>query len=261
MTPARHHDLSYIAFCSGGNDSVALIQYLYHHAKLKRVDVVYNNTGWAATWWAERIKRVAQWVESLGYQFTELSSEGMESLVKRKKGWPAPQHGMQFCTEELKIAPSLAYLDNIDPERSVVCCVGVRREESVQRRQFPEWTEESKKHGYRSLWGPLVRHTEEERNLLLAMTPFYPLPHRSCECSPCIYANRSDIRELPEEKLVTIERIEKELGFTKNGKPRTLFRPHRQMGAVGIREAVKWAHSEKGKYEPPRQCDSGYCGN
>lgn len=254
------HAFSHIAFCSGGNDSLALIQYL-RNADIDNVCVLYNNTHWAADFWQARLDAVRAWVDSLGYRWITLDSEGMETLVKRKKGWPAPQHGMQFCTEQLKIKPSCAWLERHDPDKELVCCVGVRREESSQRAHFPEYTESSANHAGRALWAPLVRHTQTERDILLSMTPFSPLPHGSRECSPCIYANRADIRELPETKLLTIERIERELGYTKRGKLRSFFRPHRQMGATGIREAVRWAWSERGKYEPPPStCSSGFCG-
>ncbi len=43
-----------------------------------------------------------------------------------------------------------------------------------------------------------------------------------------------------------------------------MFRPHRFKGAKGIRQVLKWAWSERGKYEPETEasgCDSGMCGN
>ena len=36
--------------CSGGNDSVALIEWAYLDA-LKNVTVLFNDTGWAIPWW------------------------------------------------------------------------------------------------------------------------------------------------------------------------------------------------------------------
>ena len=51
-----------------------------------------------------------------------------------------------------------------------------------------------------------------------------------------------------------------DMGFTSKGNPRVMFRPYRHMGATGIREVVKWAHSSRGEYEPPSGCDSGMCG-
>ena len=230
--------MEHVAFCSGGNDSVALVQWLHNQGKTE-VIVVYNNTGWAADWWELRMQDVQSWVKQIGYTFVELPSEGMELLAIRKKGWPAPMPGMQFCTQELKLKPSLQWLNKVDPEQEAVCCVGVRREESQKRSTFPEYTESSEVHGGRALWAPLVRHTKIERNILLSITPFEPLPHGSRECFPCIYANRADVAALPEIRIQQIKQIERTLGYTKKGHPRTFFRPHRKQGAIGIEEAVK----------------------
>ncbi len=38
-----------IICCSGGNDSIALIQWV-HENELSNVTVVYNNTGWPIFW-------------------------------------------------------------------------------------------------------------------------------------------------------------------------------------------------------------------
>ena len=85
-----------------------------------------------------------------------------------------------------------------------------------------------------------------------------------------------------------IEAVEIEMGYTRNEKPRTMFRPYRVGGGVGIRQAVDWGHGKRGykSTEVPeayifqgkandgandvaysddireqRQCDGGFCGN
>lgn len=252
---------THAAFSSGGNDSVALIRALKDEG-IDVVTVVYNNTGWASPEWALRLTNLREWVRELNYAWHETDSVGMEELVKQRKGWPMPRKGFQFCTEELKIKPSLAWLNEVDPDGDIICCVGVRREESNNRRDHPKWIEESEKHGGRSLYSPLVAHLIEQRDALIRRTPMSILPHGSDECFPCIYANKKDLQRVTEDRLETIERIEGELGFTKKGHPRVMFRPYRQMGAMGIRESIKWAHSPRGGYEPPKGgCSSGYCGN
>ena len=43
---------------------------------------------------------------------------------------------------------------------------------------------------------------------------------------------------------------------------RNMFRPHRHMGAKGIEEVMRWAHSDRGKFVPepePETCNSGWC--
>lgn len=258
LTPRVPQSPRHVIFASYGNDSVALIQWAIER-QLKDVAVLYNDTGWAAADWAARVDTMEAWVRAVGYSPARTQSIGMEALVYRERGWP--RNGMQFCTEHLKIKPTSAWLQKHDPECSAICLVGVRREESARRRTFPEWTEESAAHGGRSLWAPLVNIDQAGRDALLRRARVDPLPHRSDECSPCVNATKADIRRLPEERLAEVERIEAAVGHTKAGKPRVAFRPAAHMGAVGIREIYRWAHSGRGEYEPPcRSCDSGMCG-
>lgn len=253
--------MRHIIFASYGNDSVALVQWCFERG-VGDATVVYSDTGWASDDWDQRVRKMEGWVKGLGFDYDRTSSIGLEQLVKNKKGWP--RQGMQFCTIELKIKPALAWLDKNDPEKKAVCLVGVRREESLSRRAFPEKLDVSPNHGGRALWAPLVDMTNNERNALLSRAGVEPLPHRSMECFPCVNSNRADLRQLSldSSRVAEIERIETELGFTSNGKARTMFRPASKMGATGIREVIRWAESDHGKYKSEdeiNECESGYC--
>lgn len=251
-----------IASVSWGNDSIALVRWLHEKEALPRfgrVLCVYLDTGWSARDWIERVGRAEEVARGYGFEPHRAPSIGFMPLVRLKKAFP--RNGMQFCTEELKIKPFTLFVDTIDPDREAVIAVGVRREESDERSHWPEHVENSERHGGRDAWFPLVRVVEAERDDLIRRAGFEPLPHRSKECFPCVNSNRADLRLLTEDKISEIEAFEAEMGITSNGKPRTLFRPYRHGGAVGIREVVRWAHSERGKYAPERkQCDSGFCG-
>ena len=287
--------MKYIVGCSGGNDSIANIQLMID----KELDfcVVYNDTGWARDDWPARIKIISEWLFGLGVTFHITKSEGLESLVRRKKGWPMPASAMQFCTQELKEKPNNELLAKIDPDLELVCVTGRRREESQNRADLAEHQEESSKHGGRDVWNPLVRHDEAMRDELINKTPFKPLPHSSMECYPCVCANKTDLSKMPlnDARIDLIESIEIDMGHTRNDKPRTMFRPYRVGGGVGIRQAVAWGRGERGfksHYTPneyklkgeqclmfegvsdvayeietkegrefARQCDGGYCGS
>lgn len=247
--------IDYVLFASGGNDSVALVDYAYVK-KLKNVAIVYSNTGWASPDWPKRIERFKIWIEEFGFSFYEITSEGFENLVRRKKAFPANKP--KFCTYELKIKPALEFLNKIDPDKNATCMVGVRREESPARREWPEYIESSDNHGGRPLWSPLVNLTKEVRDNILASVGWgeqYLLPHRSKECSPCVNANRTDFRSLDEKDIAKVEWMEFEMGLT-------MFRVKRFRGASGIREIMRWAWSDKGQYQPSNTgCDSGMCGD
>ena len=251
----------HILFASYGNDSLALIQYA-HERFLDDVTIAYSDTDWAVDWWAERVGQAEQWARSLGFAAVRLPSIGMAQLVRDKKAWPRGGGGkFQFCTHELKQKPALAWLDEVDPTKEAICLVGIRREESANRTNFPEWTEESANHGDRRLWAPLVRHTEADRNSLLAKTPFAPLPHRSRECYPCVNARKGEIARLPEDRIAFIEAMEQEAGINSKGNARVMFSPKRSGGAVGIRAVVAWAKNVDEKQMNLGDCDGGWCGS
>lgn len=255
----------YFIKASFGNDSVALIQ-LVREMDLPDVTVIYSDTGRAAKWWKPRVEAGFELCRNYGFKTAHIMSEGFEALARRKKGFP--RQGIQFCTEELKINPSKIWMTANDPNKEAVVCVGKRREESSNRARTEEFVvdhDESSPDGGRLLWHPLVAVLEPERNDLVRRAGFDPLPHRSKECYPCINSNRADLLALDADRVNEIEVLEKDMGFTKKGAPRTLFRPYRYMGATGIREIVQWAHSPRGKFESlddgtGGDCYSGQCG-
>jgi len=252
--------LPLIVNASYGNDSIALIQ-LCHEVRAQNVTIVFHDTGWARHSWKDRVAAGEAWAKSLGFGVSRTSSVGMESLVRARKAWP--RQGMQFCTTELKIKPAIKWLDEHDPERKGICLIGVRRAESANRASFPRMLHDSANHGGRLVLAPMVDFTDDQRDAFIHRAGFEVLPHRSMECAPCINSNKADLRELTEAEIAAIERLETDLGTTSKGKPRTMFRPYRHMGATGIREVVRWAHTDRGQYDPTEgagNCDTGFCG-
>ena len=250
-----------VASLSYGNDSIALMQWLHENkalSRLGRVLCAYSDTGWAAKEWPARVERGEAVAKSYGFEPHRSESTGFGPLARLKKGFP--RNGMQFCTTELKIKPVTAFLEVVDPSKEATIAIGIRREESEARSQWPEHIEDSEKHGGRDAWFPMVRVLKAERDALIGRAGFEVLPHRSKECFPCVNSNRADLRLLTDERVNELEALETSMGFTGKGKPRTLFRPYRHGGAVGIREVVRWANSERGGYVPSNECDSGFCG-
>jgi 3'-phosphoadenosine 5'-phosphosulfate sulfotransferase (PAPS reductase)/FAD synthetase len=253
-------DMQYVIFASYGNDSIALIQFA-HERGLRGVHVAYSDTGWAASWWPQRVERAEAWVQSLGFATHRIASEGMEALVQRKKAWPRGGGGkFQFCTEALKEQPAQEWLAAHDPDAEATCLTGVRREESENRRDAPEWVTASPKHGGRELWQPLVRHTEAMRDALALKSPLPLLPFRSKECYPCVNARKADLRHLDDEARARIARIEQAAGVNGKGNARVMFSPKRHGGAVGIDAVVEDAKHNSDDLFLTAGCESGWCG-
>lgn len=226
---------------SYGNDSIALIQWAYEN-NLFDVIVVFIDTGWANKNWHKRVKRGELFARSCGFETVIIEPEiQFTELMKLKKGFPNQR--FQWCSGLLKGIPFLNWIDEIDPERNAVVLVGKRREESKERKSTPGYVNESEYHGSRTLWHPLFKHTNDDRNDLLKRAGFEVLPHRSMECSPCVNANASDFIELSQSDIDKTSQLELAIG-------KTMFRPKRHNGATGIIEVVKWAKYGQGKYTP-----------
>jgi 3'-phosphoadenosine 5'-phosphosulfate sulfotransferase (PAPS reductase)/FAD synthetase len=287
--------MDYVIKASYGNDSIALIQWMVEQGHTNAF-VLHNDTGWARADWAARVEAGEAFARSVGMEpvrtqaksgdglralaakldaatrvpipWRDVAAErsrraqspsiGFVDVVRLKRAFP--RSGMQFCTTMLKIEPSLAWLDEVDPAGDMIAVVGIRREESAKRSQWPEWTEDSPLDGGRSLWAPLVHMTAAERDALVVRAGFPVLPHRSKECWPCVHAPRTDLRELAKdpERVTVIRELEAELSEGK-AKPRRMFR---RQG--GIDETIAWAQSAPGKYvegqESMIDCDAGWCG-
>lgn len=252
--------MNYVIFASYGNDSIALIQWA-HEAGIKGVHVAYGDTGWAADWWLGRVEIGEQWAQSLGFQTHRITSEGMESLVMRKKAWPRGGGGkFQFCTDALKKEPARAWLALHDPALEATCMTGVRREESENRRDAPEWVTASDDHGGRELWQPLVRHTTAMRNELALKSPLPLLPYRSKECYPCVNATKQELRHLDEPTRRKVFRIEQASGINSKGNARVMFSPARHGGAVGIDAVIEDAKHDMYELFETTNCAAGWCG-
>lgn len=232
--------LEHVISASYGNDSMAMIQWA-KEAGLENVTVVYCDTGWASPAWPARVAKCERLAEGMGFRVVQLQSMGMEALVEMKQGFP--YHGAQFCTLWLKGLPFLEWIDNADPEQKAIVMVGKRRAESQDRADTPEWIESSDYHGGRRVWHPLYLHSDEERDALLGRAGVERLPHRSDECSPCVNANRPDLRRLGRFQRDRLARLEVKSG-------QTMFRAEKHGGAKGIEQVVKWAKYSPGQFKP-----------
>jgi 3'-phosphoadenosine 5'-phosphosulfate sulfotransferase (PAPS reductase)/FAD synthetase len=252
--------MQYVMFTSYGNDSIALMQWA-HERGLRDVHTAYGDTGWAAPWWPARVAQAEAWARSLGFTPHRIESEGMEGLVMRKKAWPRGGGGKyQFCTEALKQEPARAWLLLHDPAGDATCMTGVRREESANRRDAPEWVTASEEHGWRELWQPLVRHTVAMRDELALKSPLPLLPFRSKECNPCVNARKPELRHLDDETRGKVRRIEIASGTNSKGNKRVMFSPARHGGAVGIDAVIEDAKHDMDDLFQTQTCSGGWCG-
>ena len=249
--------MKYVISSSYGNDSLAMIQWA-SEAGLQDVTVLFVDTGWSAPGWLDRVAECERWVSGIGFAPVHIKSPmPFPELMRHKSGFPSQRY--QWCSGMLKGLPFLDWIDEADPGCKSIVMVGKRREESQERADTPEYVHGSEYHGGRTLWHPLYLRDTAARNELLSRAGFDPLPHRSKECSPCINANREDLRQLSEAEIVRVEALEADVG-------NVMFRAKRHGGAHGIRRVIAWAYSKRGQYDDRQEtlfsgCSSGYCGS
>jgi hypothetical protein len=257
----------YVVKCSYGNDSIALLQYLHEYNQnhpLGKVVVLFNDTGWAAKWWIElRVPAGERFAERCGFIPCRTARFDWDAMLVAHNVWPDKMR--RFCTQEAKIIPTMHWLSWNDPDGLSEMVCGVRREESADRANWPEYVESDSTNEGRAQWSPLVLHTEQDRNELLARAGYKPLPHRSRECR-CVLANSTDIKTWDEDDKADIRQREKmlsDLNRERDFSNKFMFHPFRKKGRPeGIDAVVEWAKRvppKKAKLEPGGGCDSGYC--
>lgn len=233
--------LRYIARCSYGNDSIAMVQLMREHG-LKDVAVVYSDTGWATEAWEARVQQGEAFVRSIGWEPVRLASKGFEAgVLGHSQTGMFPTRIRKWCTKELKIRPFLAWAKIADADKRAIVCVGVRRAESEARKHTPAFLPEQD--NGRHVWHPIAEFSDASRDEMIGRAGFAVLPHRSDECGICINANRDDLKRAPAEHVDRVAALEAAVG-------RPMFNPENYMGATGIREVVRWANSERGKFKP-----------
>jgi hypothetical protein len=220
--------------------------------------------------------KVQGFCEKNNIQYVEIQGPGMENLI-RKKGI-FPNRVQKYCTEELKIKPITQWrVENKLDHKNCTMYIGVRRAESKARANT---TSTAVLRGIDAVY-PLAYLSDDERDELIVRAGFEVLPHRSCECSPCIFErNKKSLRRLEAERVDLIDNLEQDISYFTNAKRKLQKDPRHdeneifgffnssniKVGKTGIREQVAWANSGRGQYNPAQQeldfCDDevGFCG-
>lgn len=254
-----------VASISGGKDSAAMSLYLtelgIEHER------VFMDTGWENPATYEYLR--GPLTDKLG-PITEIRGQLDFVQLVEKKGL-FPSRVMRFCTTELKVFPAKRWLAARADELGVelVSAVGIRRAESKARSQMPEWEWSD---GFDlEVWRPLLMWTTNDvvaihRRHDLEMNPLYALGAARVGCWPCIHAGKNEIAlvdRLDPARINQIRRLERRLNEAGAVRDAELGRPFvaRSMFSYGgggrghvalpIDQAVEWANSKRGEWQPP----------
>jgi len=192
-----------------------------------------------------------------------------------------PSRKGQFCTEELKRNPAVEFqLDLVDQGYTVVSWQGVRRDESINRRDAKTFERLGPRlYAYR----PIADWTAEKvfdfhREHKLQPNPLYRRGMGRVGCMPCINVGKDELRQIaarfPEylqqksEWEAVVSRASKR-GFStffnkelheKNGGDRRIHAANR------VEQVIQWAHTSRGGRQldmlaaliEPTTCSSAY---
>jgi 3'-phosphoadenosine 5'-phosphosulfate sulfotransferase (PAPS reductase)/FAD synthetase len=194
-----------VASVSGGKDSAAMCLHLQHDLGLK-IERVFMDTGWEHDETYRYIEGPLQ--DALGPITMLKAPKLMEELILHKGMFPSRVR--RFCTQELKVKPLYAYLNQRMQQSDVVNAVGIRRAESAARSQMSEW--EWSEGLDAEVWRPLIHWSEQDvidihHRHGLAPNPLYLRGATRVGCWPCIFARKSEIRLVADTDPGRIDRI------------------------------------------------------
>lgn len=264
ILPPGHADSVLIVSASGGKDSTATILALRESGIPARY--VFADTQWEAR---QTYDYLAMLESRLGITIERVGVPGgMVAEVRKRVGFSWRQR--RWCTRVLKLEPLQRHHNEIRAREGVdtIAVVGVRADESKDRRELPEW--ELCEGGHRGwdgyLWRPLIRATVADVLTLhhrhdIPVNPLYKLGFGRVGCRPCINATKAEIalyaRHFPDD-VVELRALEREITEARALEPdrfempeASFFEGAGRRGAVPIDEAIAWSRTERGGRQLP----------
>ncbi len=271
---------------SGGKDSTAVLLYMVHESGVPhhKIDVTFADTGNEHQHTYDQIKLLSETVFPIQ---TLLPPLGFYELARKKKRFPSTK--ARFCTEHLKIRPSVQHLTGLQAAcKTIVAVSGVRADESTDRAFLEEWDYSNALLALQ--WRPLIKWKIADvlaihRKYNVPLNPLYALGARRVGCFPCIMSNKAEMRNIalnfPDR--IDMIRSQEDAFLVENGRyssffPRNAVPPRfRTMGpyiakdgtpvmVASVDDVVRWSMTgkrAKGSYlddpKEPISCVSGFC--
>lgn len=184
-------DTIHLVSVSGGKDSTATCLHLTELGIPHRR--VFADTGWELP---ETYAYLDYLRERLGPIDVVRGPRQMEELILNKQMFPS--RTIRYCTTFLKFMPIKEYIEGLQDEGyEVVNAIGIRAEESRERRDLPE-REHDDGMGC-DVWRPLIAWTLEDviaihKRHSLTPNPLYLQGYTRVGCAPCIMARKAEVK-------------------------------------------------------------------
>jgi hypothetical protein len=212
--------MNYHVIANFGNESIALIQWLYDN-HIENITVLSVETSFGATSWLGRVKKARAWVTSLGFKEVRLESKpSMTDCITDRKGFPSKK--FSWCAGFVKGLAFEGYLDEVDSGCEETIIFSKRHEASRVNLTLDEFGTSEHFNGRQS-WHPILNMADDARNDLIKKAGFDVLPYTSRECMPCIHSREADITQLTHEEINRVAALETKLNQTMFDKPIQTF--------------------------------------
>lgn len=249
---------------SGGKDSTALLLWMVKESSISNNQIIatFCDTQNEADCTYEHIAMLSREV----FPIRTIQTEGFLNLALRKGRFPGAKS--RFCTQELKLKPTKAFLDRLGLQFSnfqVVSVSGVRAGESEDRKHLPEWGDPLDSYFGLCEWRPLIKWQIEDvltihAKYKILLNPLYSKGARRVGCFPCIMSSKPEIRAMSQSYPERVDEIEKwEMAFENKNGVSTFFprnaiplsyrtktiktKSGELMKVATIRDVVRWAKS------------------
>lgn len=204
---------------SGGKDSTALV--LKQIKDGKNFDTIFCNTSWEHPLTYAYIQEIN--LKYLGGNLIILSSDkynGFADLSLKRKRVPSTM--ARFCTEELKIFPTLKYIQYLKKQnKKVFLYQGIRADESFKRSLMKRNVFDYDFYKC-TIKRPLLNWTSEDvfaihRYFNQEPNPLYKMGMKRVGCFPCIMVSKPELKNIFIQFLYikeTLKDLEQKLGRT-----------------------------------------------
>lgn len=247
-----HEDVILLNSDAGGNEHPLTTEFVAEYSA--KVHPVITVQPVVADMW-----RTPGFAETKGYDGNTPLTFPLMAAIKGR----FPSRTAQFCTEKLKLVPTLRWIRTNLPDGDYIRYAGVRRDESTARKDsaidtYDDWFDCPLSHPIadwsKQMCFDYVKAHGEPINQL------YLLGFNRVGCAPCINSGKDDIRNWADRFPAMIDKLRQWEEQTQ----RTFFRPCVPGKAINwIDEVVAWSRTKRGGKEfniiPERQaCQSKF---
>lgn len=210
---------------SGGKDSGALLIWMVNESGIphEQLRATFCDTGNEIDETYNQVRLLSERVFPVEWLKPELD---FYELARKKKRFPSTK--ARFCTQDLKMKPTKAYIDRLIGDYEVIGVSGVRADESRERALLPEWGDPMESYFGIVEWRPLLKWTIVEvvaihKKYGIPMNELYAKGAKRVGCFPCIMSRKSEIRNIVRNYPERIDYIREREWFDENGNPRSFF--------------------------------------